>query len=63
MFSTYANAPAMGEGAGVLLGSRNAETPTETQLQAQVLARRLGLPDSVASLVLSLLRGEPHRNG
>ena len=57
---THANAPLMGRGVGILLGGVNIDTPTEKQLQAQVLACRLGMSEPLASLILSLLRGEPH---
>jgi hypothetical protein len=56
---TYDNAPALGQGVGVLLGGRNTDVPSEKLAQIQVLSSRLGLSRPLAGVVLGLLREEP----
>lgn len=57
---TYANAPAVvGEGVGILLGSRNAETHAIDHAQKQLLSARFGLSAPLAGVVFDLLRGRP----
>jgi hypothetical protein len=56
------DAPACGQGVGDLMlgGSLISHEPISRTGQIQVLSHRLGLSEPLASVVLSLLRGEQH---